>query len=145
MLLQISRSITHKNNKQVLLVMSAMKKQLGSEYGTPVAGSKTEQRGKMAHQRINKEIVELAEIIEQYGHRNSNGKCSITFGELFSIYVRISNKLVGVLLRARKYHIVDFPGETLFQRRDDDVEIILQTQSQELKAKATDFEWGKCM
>jgi hypothetical protein len=31
------------------------------------------------------------------------------------IYTSISNKVVGVLLRARKHKFVDFEGETLFQ------------------------------
>jgi thiamine kinase-like enzyme len=31
------------------------------------------------------------------------------------IYTSISNKVVGVLLRARKHKLVDFEGETLFQ------------------------------
>ena len=34
-----------------------------SNYGTPVEGSKTEQRGRKAHHRVSKEIVELCEII----------------------------------------------------------------------------------
>jgi hypothetical protein len=33
----------------------------------------------------------------------------------FQIYTSISNKVVGVLLRARKHKFVDFEGETLFQ------------------------------
>jgi hypothetical protein len=31
------------------------------------------------------------------------------------IYTSISNKVVGVLLRARKHKFLDFEGETLFQ------------------------------
>jgi hypothetical protein len=34
---------------------------------------------------------------------------------LLQIYTSISNKVVGVLLRARKHKFVDFEGETLFQ------------------------------
>ena len=34
-----------------------------SNYGTPVEGSKTEERGRKAHERLSKEIVELCEII----------------------------------------------------------------------------------
>ena len=36
-------------------------------YGTPVEGSKTEQRGRKAHQRLSKEILELCEIIGELG------------------------------------------------------------------------------
>lgn len=32
----------------------------------------------------------------------------------------ISNKVVGILIRARKHGFVDFEGEMLYQRRDDD-------------------------
>ena len=41
------------------------------------------------------------------------------------MYTVISNKLVGVLLRARKHGYVDFKGEILFQARDDHVQITL--------------------
>ena len=34
------------------------------EYGTPQEGTKTAARGKIAHQRISGEIVELCEVIE---------------------------------------------------------------------------------
>ena len=40
------------------------------EYGRPVAGSKTEKRAKLAHQRISNEIYQLCDIIEQYGQKN---------------------------------------------------------------------------
>ena len=111
-------------------------------YGTPVEGSKTEMRAKTAHQRISNEIVQL--IIEQ---RGGNGK-SVKFGELFRIYTVISNKVVGVLLRARRHGLVHFEGETLFQGRDDDVEITLLKSVAEIKDdrnSSKDFQWGKCM
>jgi hypothetical protein len=44
----------------------------------------------------------------------------IKFGKLFHIYANISNKLVGILLRARKYNYVQFDGEILYQGRDED-------------------------
>ena len=61
---------------------------------------------------------------------------SIKFGRLFEIYVRISNKLVGVLLRARKHGLVHFEGETLFQRRDDDVAVSLLRPSKDIRDRA---------
>nr|CAD7591052.1 unnamed protein product [Timema genevievae] len=42
-----------------------------------------------------------------------------------SMYTYISSKVVGLLLRARKQKLVDFEGETLFQRKDDHVAIVL--------------------
>ena len=145
------------------------------EYGTPVAGSKTEARGKLAHERISREILELCCVIKDNGKMlpfedivktgtiKNNDKTNIAttrvdsteerfvtvidFKRLFDIYVCISNKLVGVLLRARKYGIVDFPGETLFQRRDDDVLIKLLYSPSEVKDRLNEktFSWGKCM
>ena len=71
----------------------------------------------------------------------------IEFGKLFKIYTYISNKLVGILLRARKYGLVDFEGECLFQRQDDDVIITLLYPSSKVKKMldSRTFTWGKCM
>ena len=44
------------------------------------------------------------------------------------MYTVISNKVVGLLLRARKHGLVDFPGEMLYQRRDDHVVIKLNPE-----------------
>ena len=55
-------------------------------------------------------------------------ECSVRFGPLFEYYNRISNKLVGVLMRARKHGYITFVGEMLYQRRDDDVQISLTEQ-----------------
>uniref|UniRef100_A0A673CRI2 Costars domain-containing protein n=1 Tax=Sphaeramia orbicularis TaxID=375764 RepID=A0A673CRI2_9TELE len=44
---------------------------------------------------------------------------TVEFGKLFEHYVTISNKLVGILLRARKQGLVDFKGEMLWQGKDD--------------------------
>ena len=120
-----------------------------SNYGTPVAGSKTEARGKLAHQRISNEIIELCAVIEDNGMRVDENRSTITFGRLFDIYTVISNKVVGVLLRARKYGFVSFEGETLFQRRDDNVVITLLLPTSKVKEiqkeGKTDFQWGKCI
>ncbi len=89
----------------------------GSSYGTPVPGSKSEKRALAAHDRLSGEIVQLCQIIQSEGVRDNvdDDVVTITFGELFRLYTVISNKLVGVLLRARKHGLVEFPGETLFQ------------------------------
>ena len=39
----------------------------------------------------------------------------IKFGDLFKMYTRISDKVVGLLLRAKKYRLVFFEPEMLFQ------------------------------
>lgn len=48
--------------------------------------------------------------------------------------MHINNKLVGLLLRARKHKLVDFEGEMLFQRRDDDVPIFMVKTTDQIKA-----------
>ena len=137
----------------------ASKSSTDPNYGVPVAGSKTEARGKQAHQRISKEIIELCAVIEDNGMRiddvkeeKDHQKTNITFGRLFQIYTVISNKVVGVLLRARKYGFVTFEGETLFQGRDDNVVITLLFPTSKVKeiakensASSDQFQWGKCM
>jgi len=125
------------------------------QYGAPRAGSKAEARGRAAHARLSGEVVELCAIIKDHGGRaNPPALAAITFGELFSIYVRISNKLVGVLLRARKHGLVHFEGETLFQGQDDKKTVTLLAWPEEAAAKAKKsaageagkgFQWGECM
>ena len=42
----------------------------------------------------------------------------IKFGHLFKMYTRISDKVVGILLRAKKYRLVYFEPEMLFQGKN---------------------------
>lgn len=95
------------------------------QYGRPVAGSKTEARGKYAGLHISQEVYDLCKIIERMGNVQADGSVTIKFGKLFNIYTSISNKLVGMLMRARKQDLVQFEGEMLWQRRDDDKIITL--------------------
>ena len=103
------------------------------EYGRPVAGSKTETRGRFAGAHISQEVKQLCQIILQMGEEQPDGTFSVTFRRLFDRYTRISNKVVGMLLRARKQNLVHFEGEMLFQRRDDDVIITLLHVPEELE------------
>lgn len=104
------------------------------DYGRPLQGSTTEQRGKDAHIHISREVQELCEVIRNIGERRekdgdgSDGRgkvITVEFGKLFEHYVTVSNKLVGILLRARKQRLVDFEGEMLWQGKDDHVVISL--------------------
>ncbi|XP_041351161.1 actin-binding Rho-activating protein-like [Gigantopelta aegis] len=97
------------------------------EYATPVPGSFTEKRGREASNHISNEIIQLCHVIAEHGTRQADGTYVVTFGELFEAYTRISNKLVGMLMRARKQKLLTFEGEMLFQRRDDDVKITVFT------------------
>lgn len=40
---------------------------------------------------------------------------------------------MGLLLRARKHKLLDFEGEILFQRRDDDVPIMMLKTMKEIR------------
>ena len=90
------------------------------EYGRPPKGSKTETRGIKAHKHVVKEIGELCQIIAENGERQKDGTVTITFRKLFHTYVPISNKVVGILIRARKRGLLHFNGEMLYQRQDED-------------------------
>lgn len=96
-----------------------------SIYGRPPEGSKTEQRGKDAHTHVGKEVEELCLIMRNIGEKGEDGNVRVTFQQLFETYVTISNKVVGILLRARKYGLVQFEGEMLWQGKDDKVIITL--------------------
>ncbi len=98
---------------------------VNDSYGKPVEGSKTELRGKQAAQLLANEIKLLCEIIKQHGIQQEDGSTQMTFKELFELYKVISNKVVGLLIRARKYGLVKFDGEMLYQGRDDKVIITL--------------------
>lgn len=98
------------------------------EYGKPKAGSLTEYRGKKANIQVYQEMLELCQVIDVDGQPVSKKNPDIKmiyFGELFNIYTHINDKLVGLLLRARKHDLIQFEGECLFQRRDDHVPVYL--------------------
>ncbi|XP_066235447.1 actin-binding Rho-activating protein [Saccopteryx leptura] len=94
-------------------------------YGRPKEGTKTAERAKRAEEHIHREIMDMCFIIRTMARHRRDGKVQVTFGELFDRYVRISDKVVGILMRARKHGLVDFEGEMLWQGRDDHVVITL--------------------
>ncbi|XP_072303295.1 actin binding Rho activating protein b [Eucyclogobius newberryi] len=100
--------------------------QRGQEgYGRPKEGTKTAERAKHAEQHIHREIDDMCLIIRTMADADPDGRTRVTFGELFDRYVRISDKVVGILLRARKHGKLAFEGEMLWQGRDDGVVITL--------------------
>ncbi|XP_061574241.1 actin-binding Rho-activating protein-like [Cololabis saira] len=107
----------------------AVKERGQEDYGRPVEGSLTEQRGKDARTHISREVQELCQAIRNIGQLKEKGGdvkvITVEFGKLFEHYVNISNKLVGILLRARKQRLVDFEGEMLWQGKDDHAIITL--------------------
>lgn len=113
------------------------------EYGKPIPGSMTEFRGAQAQARVCTEMKELCEIINEYGKTPCKSLLPpelkdatrvISFGELFSIYTVINDKLVGLLIRTRKHQLTYFEGEVLFQKRDDDVPVFLMQTIQDIRA-----------
>lgn len=95
-------------------------------YGKPPEGSLTEARAKKACHHINQELATLLSVIRGIGKRdNSTGQISVTFGSLFRYYIPISDKVVGLLLRARRWRLVNFSGEMLYQGQDDNTMVTL--------------------
>ncbi|XP_078449997.1 actin-binding Rho-activating protein [Lampetra fluviatilis] len=104
----------------------ATRLQKGEEgYGRPKEGTLTAERAKRAERHIRREMEDMCFIINGMGVQGRDGRVRMPFGELFDRYVRISDKVVGILLRARKHGMVDFEGEMLWQGRDDHVVITL--------------------
>uniref|UniRef100_A0A8C6KZ16 Actin-binding Rho-activating protein n=1 Tax=Nothobranchius furzeri TaxID=105023 RepID=A0A8C6KZ16_NOTFU len=97
-----------------------------SGYGRPKDGSKTAERGDRAQKHIHREMEEMVWIIRDMGFKDKEGRTIITFGRLFDRYVKISDKVVGILLRCRKHKMLDFEGEMLWKGQDDDVIITLK-------------------
>ncbi|XP_043228423.1 uncharacterized protein LOC122384770 [Amphibalanus amphitrite] len=88
-------------------------------YGRPVEGSKTAERGRLAQIQMIGDMVELCDMIYDCGIRSKDGRAAISFGDAFRLYSSINDKVVGLLMRGRKHKILDFEGEMLFQGRDD--------------------------
>ena len=104
----------------------SLRLQKGQEgYGRPKDGTKTAERAKRAEQHIHREIDDMCYVIRTMADPDPDGKTRVTFGELFDRYVRISDKVVGILMRARKHGKVAFEGEMLWQGQDDEVIITL--------------------
>lgn len=94
-------------------------------YGRPVEGTLTEYRGNKAKNVIANNIVECCETIRTCGAQTKDGTWEVTFGVLFKTYERINDTLVGLLVRARRHGLLEFPGEMLYQGQDNNVIITL--------------------
>jgi len=116
-----------------------------SGYGKPAAGSKSEARGLFAAKHVNRELILLCDMIYQEGIPWPDDTAAIPFGPLFTVYQVINNKLVGLLMRARKHGLLYFEGEMLFQRRDDDKPVVLLKPIQQIREELgaiKEFELG---
>ncbi len=68
-------------------------------YGTPMAGTKTDKRGRKAATHVSNEIIDLVEVIYRIGMPYPGCIRAVSFGYLFQIYTAISNKVRGVGVR----------------------------------------------
>ena len=67
-----------------------------------------------ANIQVFQEMIELCSVIHDSG-KPVDGEPElrqINFGELFQIYVHINDKVVGLLLRARKHELLTFEVST---------------------------------
>jgi hypothetical protein len=105
----------------------------------------------MAHAHVAREVVQLCNIIEKDGMRvATTSETLILFGDLWERYVSISDKVVGMLIRARKYGLLFFEGETLFERRDYGRPILLLVAASDVEARlhgsgSGNFHFGSFM
>ena len=115
------------------------------KYGKPVEGTMTEKRGHKARDFIANNMIELCETIVTCGQQQPDGTWAVKFGKLFKAYERINDKVVGLLVRARRHGLVDFPGEMLYQRQDDDVLITLfkVPKFEDINLKYIKFDYEK--
>ncbi|XP_038822196.1 uncharacterized protein LOC120022376 [Salvelinus namaycush] len=90
-------------------------------YGRPKEDTKTAERARRAEQHIHGEIADMCYVIRTMNDPDPDGKTRVTFRELFDRYVRVSDKVVGILLRAKRHGKVAFDGEMLWQGQDDGV------------------------
>ena len=66
------------------------------------------------------------------GYEQANHTAFMFFGDLFRLYTRISDKVVGLLLRAKKYGLVYFEPEILFQGQDEKTPVLLTKSMQDI-------------
>ena len=70
------------------------------------------------------------------GFQLSNGHTLMLFKDIFDIYQTISNKVVGILARARKNRLIHFEGETLFQGENDATNITLLRSAKHIEVRS---------
>jgi len=115
-------------------VLKVLKKKYGKGYGQPKKGSMTDKRGKKYQKSVNEEVVDLCSMIAIQGTKNKDGSIWVRFGDLFRVYQGISNKVVGIMHRARKNRLIHFDGETLWQGKDDNATVTLLLSFSEIQA-----------
>mmetsp|Transcript_11718 Transcript_11718/g.16746 ORF Transcript_11718/g.16746 Transcript_11718/m.16746 type:complete len:138 (+) Transcript_11718:2-415(+) len=103
-------------------------------YGTAPEGSASAKRAEKATQWVKEQIVQLIQIIQDLGE-GMKPLPYTTFGILFVEYENISDTLVGILQRAKKYGVLTYEGDMLWQGQSDDVQIHLLEAAFTFKAE----------
>ncbi|CAF2135702.1 unnamed protein product [Rotaria magnacalcarata] len=98
-----------------------------NKVGAPPSGSRTDlaHHGQEVQEKILEEMKHLCHVFQTNGKEGDDDTITITFTDLFKIYTNVSDKLVGVLLKARKQGYSTFKGEMLLQNRDENAPIQL--------------------
>jgi len=115
-------TICSKNQEAAL---NNLRQNYGAGYGKPVPGSASDKRGQEYQKAVTMEVMALCRFISMNGFRLKNGHTLMLFKDIFQLYQSISNKVVGILARARKNRLVHFEGETLFQGESDNTNVTL--------------------
>ena len=95
-------------------------------YGKAPKGSESAARAKKGKKWVKTQVKQLCQIIADMGTAHpKNGRIRVQFGPLFIAYQDISDTLVGMLQRSKKWGLIKYKGEMLWQGRDNDVWIVL--------------------
>ncbi len=99
--------------------------QRDEDYGKAKPGSKTEERAIAAQKWVEVEVDKLCAEIRKIGRPDPSGRVLVEFGKLFLHYEKISDTLVGIMMRAKKRGRIEYAGDMLFQSKDDAVIVTL--------------------
>lgn len=110
----------------------------GAGYGKPPPGSKSEARAKKYNENCSREIIQLCGLISEKGFTDDEGRRAILFGDLFNFYRFISDKCAGLLLRARRYKLLNFQGEMLFQGQDTNTVVTMLRPFEDIHKQYTE-------
>eukprot|EP00041_Stephanoeca_diplocostata_P009287 m.142541 g.142541 ORF g.142541 m.142541 type:complete len:277 (+) comp17679_c0_seq7:1074-1904(+) len=78
-----------------------------------------------AAQWTDREINKVIEQVKLHGTQNDQGLWQVTFGKMFTETAQIFDALSGILKTSKKYKVLDFAGEQLWQGQHDDTVITL--------------------
>mmetsp|Transcript_10863 Transcript_10863/g.18513 ORF Transcript_10863/g.18513 Transcript_10863/m.18513 type:complete len:1011 (-) Transcript_10863:745-3777(-) len=98
----------------------------GVNYGNENRRNLSKQRAGEFSRGVERGMDKLCQFIKEEGQYDpaEGGLATITFGDLFEKY-QLSDMLVGLLMRAKKYKRIKYEGDMLFQGIHDQVKITL--------------------